>query len=190
MTWSRSSTRSGRSRFPAALMRHSPRAPTLCDRILRLRRTRNPAAVRSLLSSSHRQAIAKQRGLPFSMVGMFAMQDETRSQRYAIASLLCLVLAFGGGPASIIIADQVQSSLVRAICLLVGPSAFVLWIVTGVRSLHRLRLRYWQLASTYVAPCSPLAAAVGLVIASASQSGGTGRTQPHDGVRRCPDRRC
>lgn len=105
MTWSRSSTRSSRSRFPAALMRHSPRAPTLCDRILRLRRTRSPAAVRSLLSSSHRQATAKQRGLPFSMVGMLTMQDETRSQRYAIASLLCLVLAFGGGPASIIIAE-------------------------------------------------------------------------------------
>lgn len=103
MTWSRSSTRSSRSRFPAALMRHSPRAPTLCDRILRLRRTRSPAAVRSLLSSSHRQATAKQRGLPFPMVGMFTMQDETRSQRYAIASLLCLVLAFGGGPAPIII---------------------------------------------------------------------------------------
>ena len=63
-----------------------------------------------------------------------------------------------------------RKSLRRTICLLVGPSAFVLWIVTGVRSLHRLRLRYWQLVSTYVAPCSTLAAAVGLVIASASQA--------------------
>jgi hypothetical protein len=102
------------------------------------------------------------------------MQDETRSQRYAIASLVCLILAFGGGPASIMIADQVQSSLLRAICILVGPSTFVLWIVTGVGSLHVLRLRYWQLASTYVALCSTLAAAVALVIAGASQSGGTG----------------
>lgn len=146
-----------------------PSVPTL-----RLRRKRRPGAV-SPIRKSPIGRLAQVARPAFSRFeeGFFTMSDVIQFRHYAITSLLCLVVALIGSPLSIFLAVRVDSDLLRAVYLLVGPSAFVLWVVTGIRALHLLGLRYWQLPSTYVALGSTLAAVVALIIASAANSSGS-----------------
>jgi hypothetical protein len=53
------------------------------------------------------------------------MPGDMQVRRPAVASLLNLILALGVGPVLILLSEQVQSNLMRAVCFLTGISALV-----------------------------------------------------------------
>ena len=71
-------------------------------------------------------------------------------RHYSIVAVLCLVFSGTVAPYLTVALIAVEIPTVQAVALLLGPFAFLMWIVATVRALHFAGFGYWSLTSTYV----------------------------------------